>query len=95
MATRSTPWAAWACRAATAALLKKQKPIGVAASAWWPGGLVATKALSTRRVTTSSTANVAPPAERNAASKVPGDIAVSESSWIAPWVGLARWIAST
>ncbi len=45
--------------------------------------------------TTSSTANVAPPAERNAASKVPGDIAVSESSWIAPWVGLARRIAST
>ena len=39
MATRSTPWAACACRAATAALLKKQKPIGVAASAWWPGGL--------------------------------------------------------
>ena len=50
MATRSTPWAACACRAATAALLKKQKPIGVAASAWWPGGRVATKALSTRRV---------------------------------------------
>ena len=50
MATRSTPWAACAWRAATAALLKKQKPIGVAASAWWPGGRVATKALSTRRV---------------------------------------------
>ena len=27
--------------------------------------------------------------------EVPGDIAVSESSWIAPWLGLARSIAST
>ena len=38
MSKRVAP-AAWAARAATAALLKKQKPIADADSAWWPGGL--------------------------------------------------------
>ena len=37
ISTRSTPCAARACAAATATLLKKQKPIARAASAWWPG----------------------------------------------------------
>ena len=36
--TRSAPQAAIACAAATAALLNRQKPIGVSRSAWWPGG---------------------------------------------------------
>ena len=43
-------------RAAIAALLKKQNPMAVASSAWWPGGRVATKALTALPVITSSTA---------------------------------------
>ena len=38
MATLFAP-AFWAARAAIAALLKKQKPIAILLSAWWPGGL--------------------------------------------------------
>ncbi len=70
--------------AATAALLKKQKPIGVARSAWWPGGLMATKALSTSRRITSSTAWQAPPIARKAAASVPGLMVVSLSSRAKP-----------
>ncbi len=55
-----------------AAWLKKQKPIGVAVSAWWPGGRVATKALLARFSITSSTASTAPPTQRIAASESAG-----------------------
>lgn len=34
------PWTACACLAAKATLLKKQKPIHLSFSAWWPGGRV-------------------------------------------------------
>ncbi len=64
MATRSAPCAFWAWRAAIAALLKKQKPIAVDFSAWWPGGREATKTLSALPVKTSSTAAMAPPTAR-------------------------------
>jgi len=59
--------------------LNRQKPIGRAVSAWWPGGRAATKALAAFWFITSSTARMAPPAPRSAASKLPADIVVSAS----------------
>src|SRR6185503_998781 len=58
-----------------AALLKRQKPIGRAVSVWCPGGRVATNAFDALPAITSSTASLAPPTARKAASKLPGDIA--------------------
>src|SRR5262245_37549358 len=78
-----------------AALLNRQKPIGRAVSVWWPGGRVATKALVALPVITSSTAYTAPPAARNAASKLPGDMLVSASSPMMPSFGVASRIAVT
>ena len=49
------------------------------------GGLLAT---------TSSTAWIAPPAARSAASKLPGDIEVSASRWTMPSAGVASRKAS-
>jgi len=48
----------------------RQKPIGRVVSAWCPGGRTATNALGARLPITSSTASVAPPAPRSAASKL-------------------------
>ena len=48
-----------------------------------------------RRSITSSTARIAPPAARIAASKLPGDIVVSASSRAMPSFGVASRIAST
>ena len=45
MATRSSPRTSSAWRAATATLLKKQKPIAWSRVAWWPGGRTEQKAL--------------------------------------------------
>ena len=44
--------------------------------------------------TTSSTAWIAPPAARKPASKLPGDIEVSPSSWTMPSLGVASRKAS-
>ncbi len=95
IATRSAPWTRWATRAAIAALLKKQKPIAWARSAWWPGGRMAAKAFVTLPVITSSTAWTAAPALRSAASSVPGDKIVSESMETSPSRGDAAKSAST
>jgi hypothetical protein len=78
-----------------AALLKKQKPMACALSAWWPGGRMAAKALATLPVITSSTAWTAAPAERRAASIVPGERTVSESIATSPSRGAASISAST
>ena len=56
---------------------------------------MATKALSAFWFITSSTARMAPPAPRNAASKLPGDIEVSASMCTRPSFGEASRIAST
>ena len=45
-------------------------------------------------VTTSSTASIAPPTARSAASKLPGDIEVSASSWTSPSFGEALLIVT-
>jgi len=55
---------------------------------------VATKALATLPVMTSSTASTAPPTQRSAASNEPGDIEVSESMRTIPSEGAASRIAS-
>ena len=67
MATRLRPWRSQAYLAATATLLKKQKPIAWLRVAWWPGGRVAQKALVSSPVTTASTASMAAPADTSAA----------------------------
>ena len=83
---------AW--RAAMAALLKRQKPIGRTVSAWWPGGRMRAEGVvdaflpSPRRPPAS-----APPTARSAASKVPGDIEVSASSRTMPCFGVASRIS--
>ena len=51
---------------------------------------MATKAFLTLRVITSSTAKIAPPAERSAPSNEPGDIKVSSSIAVCPCVGDAE-----
>src|SRR5262245_41570361 len=94
-AARVMPYCFCAWRAAIAALLNRQNPIGRAVSVWWPGGRVATKALVALPVITSSTAWTAPPAARNAASKLPGDMLVSASSPMMPSFGVASRIAVT
>ncbi|MGX1258192.1 hypothetical protein AB7M37_002688 [Sinorhizobium fredii] len=53
-------------------MLKKQKPIALFFSAWWPGGRAATKALSASPAKTASTAATAPPIPVSAASKLEG-----------------------
>ena len=68
ISTRSTPCADCACRAATAALPKKQKPIARAGSAWCPGGRMAEKPVAASPESSASTSATAPPAARTAAS---------------------------
>ncbi len=69
-----------ACAAPTATLLKKQKPIACARSAWWPGGRTLQNARRTSPLITRSVARTLAPAARNAASNVSGHIAVSGST---------------
>ena len=80
MATRCRPCTSSAWRAATATLLKKQKPIAWSRVAWWPGGRTAQKALLARPDSTSSVAATAAPAERSAACSVPVPTVVSGST---------------
>ena len=79
-ATRRTPQRARACSAAMAAEPNKQNPIARRRSAWCPGGRVATKAARAQPSITASTAAAAPPAARDAASRLPWPMAVSPSS---------------
>src|SRR6185369_16061304 len=95
IATRSSPCASMACIAATATLLKMQKPIGRALQAWWPGGLTAQKTEENFFSTTRSTANAAAPAARKAALSVCGFMAVSGSRCTVPESGAASRIART
>ena len=74
--------------------MKKQKPIATMRSAWGPGGRVATKALRAAPVITASTAAVAPPAARIAASHVPEFMTVSASRRMLPEAGAASRKAS-
>ena len=67
MATRSAPYLRCASRATMATVLMRQKPIGVSISAWWPGGRMAQKALSTSPSTTASSAASAAAQARSAA----------------------------
>ena len=64
------PCTSRACLAAIATLLKKQNPIALEASAWWPGGLTAQKAFSISFFRTRSVARIPAPAERSAACMV-------------------------
>ena len=75
MATRSRPSSAWAWRAATATLSKKQNPIAARGRAWCPGGLTSANA-------PRSTAAIEIPAARSAASYVVPDAIVSPSSQV-------------
>ena len=77
ISTRSTPYAARACRAATATLPKKQNPIARAGSAWCPGGRMAENPVAADPDSSSSTSATAPPAARTAASYVAGVAIVS------------------
>ena len=79
IATRSRPRTSSACRAATATLLKKQKPIACARVAWWPGGRTAQNAFSTSPSMTASVAATAAPAARITACQVPAAAIVSAS----------------
>src|SRR6218665_2829856 len=71
-ATRCIWWRCIACLAATAMLLKKQKPMALSRQAWWPGGRTAQKALSISPAMTASVAASAAPAARRAARPVGG-----------------------
>ncbi len=82
ISTRSAPCAERACAAASATLLKKQKPIARATPAWWPGGRSADTPHGSPSRSSASTSATAPPAERSAASYVPATADVSRS--IAP-----------
>src|SRR3954468_19952445 len=68
---RSRPSASNACRAATATLLNRQKPIAVRGSAWWPGGRSPQKPTRASPPTRASTIATAPPAACSAASYEP------------------------
>jgi hypothetical protein len=79
-----------------AALENRQKPIGRARVAWWPGGRVATKTRVAQPSITASTPITAPPAERSAAAREPALITVSLSRLTnAPGSGAIARIAST
>ena len=79
-----------------AAVLNKQNPIGVAISAWWPGGRIATKALAWLRTMTASTARVAPPTACIRVDHVAGLRTVSPwSKATMPCLGIASSIAAT
>ena len=93
IATFSRPCCFWAWRVAIATLLNRQKPMGRAVSAWWPGGRTATKALAAFLPITSSMAATAPPAPRSAAAKLPDDMVVSASRRTKPWWGVAASIS--
>ncbi len=64
----SAPRRARAASAATATLLKRQKPIARSGVAWCPGGRTRQKAFSARPASTSVTASTAAPAASSAAS---------------------------
>ena len=66
--------------AATAMLLKRQKPIARETSAWWPGGRTARKAASPSPRRNASTAAIPAPADRSAASQEASEAKVSGSS---------------
>eukprot|EP00968_Pinguiococcus_pyrenoidosus_P020830 scaffold2568_cov246-Pinguiococcus_pyrenoidosus.AAC.4 len=86
IATRSSRWDSIPCRAATAMLLKMQKPqLSPPSSrpflpAWWPGGRTTQNALRALPSSTISTAWTAAPAARRAACSEPGLKLVS-ASW--------------
>ena len=77
--TRSTPHSASAWAAATATLLKRQKPIARSRSAWWPGRAQAAEGEAARPPSSRSAACTAPPAACRAASKEPALATVSTS----------------
>ena len=77
-----------------ATLPKRQKPIAVSRSAWWPGGRVAQKAFFASPASTISTALQAAPTPRRAASSEPGERWVSASSEAQPRAGSAAAIRS-
>lgn len=66
----------WITLAATATLLKKQKPMCSSGSAWWPGGRTMAKALRIleRGSMTASAVSMTPPQESLAASVVAGQM---------------------
>ena len=82
IATRESPCADVARRAATATLPKKQNPIARATSAWCPGGRSALTPTAAEPPSSASTSATAPPHARNAAPYVPSTAYVSAS--IAP-----------
>jgi hypothetical protein len=84
-----------ACRAAITALLKRQKPMAWAGSAWWPGGRMAQKAFFAAPAITLSTPWQAPPAACAAAMKLCGDSQVSGSMATIPSSGTASRTAAT
>ena len=92
--TRSRPWASRACRAATATLLNRQKPIARAASAWWPGGRWIEKPVGALRASSRSTSDTAPPQACRAATNEPAETTVSASMRAPPRADM-RSISST
>ena len=78
--TRSSPSESSACRAATATLLNRQKPIARAGSAWWPGGRSPQNPNGASPATSASTSAHAPPAACSAASYDPALATVSASN---------------
>jgi hypothetical protein len=78
--TRSAPSASSACRAATATLLNRQKPIARAGSAWWPGGRSPQNANGASRAASAPAIAQAPPAACSAAPYEPALAIVSGSN---------------
>ncbi len=68
--------------------------MGRSGSAWWPGGRTAQKARSISPAATARTASTTAPQARRAASRLPGDMAVSGSSRTSPRCGAALAMAS-
>src|SRR5438132_343079 len=93
IATRSMPCASIAWRAATATLLKMQKPMARARQAWWPGGRTGQNALFTSFFSTRSVAITPAPAARSAACSVHRFIAVSGSRCTVPALGASSRLA--
>ena len=78
--TRVAPKCSTRSFAATAIVLKKQKPIACVASAWWPGGRAATKTAGARFSITASTAARTSPVARYAAENVAAEMGLSGQS---------------
>ncbi len=92
--TRSRPCASRACRAATATLLNRQKPIARSASAWCPGGRWIENPVGARPSISRSTSDTAPPHACIAAVNEPAETTVS-ASMRAPPRAARRSISST